>query len=326
MWKHQFETQDQDSRLDLLVPKIYSLAHPEAPITRSRFQTWVDEGHVMLNGKPAKSSERINAGDIVEIQVPEIKTLDLTPIPMKIDILYEDAHLAIINKPAGISVHPSDTDTAPTLVHGLLHHFGKLSEIGGVYRPGIIHRLDKFTSGSLVITKTDQAHQGLAEVFARHDIERVYWAICYSAPMQTDEIKIETELGRHPVDRKKMAVLESGGKHAITYAKLKARYGDPGKLPFGSWMECRLETGRTHQVRVHLTSIGLPLMGDPVYGKSKTVPNRILEKVKLLPGQALHARTIGFKHPVTKEFIRFDAPPPHAFQELLLELKRYETG
>ncbi|MCM0605349.1 MAG: RluA family pseudouridine synthase [Xanthomonadaceae bacterium] len=326
-WKHTLDRDEHESRLDHIVPKLFTEQNPGIPITRSRFQNWIDEGLVKVNGEVARSSVKVSAGDTIEIFIPPSREMSLSPIPMNLEILYEDEHLAIINKPPGISVHPSDTDTGPTLVHGLLHHFGKLSQIGGVYRPGIIHRLDKYTSGSLVITKTDQAHQKLAEVFAKHDIERVYWAICYGAPIQTDMMKIQTQLGRHPADRKKIAVLPTGGKTATTYAQSKQRYAEPGKSPFGSWMECRLETGRTHQVRVHLNHLKLPIMGDQVYGTPRAVPPRILEKVRNLTGQALHARTIGFAHPITGVSIKIDAEPHQHFRDLLLELKtHYVSG
>lgn len=326
MWKHRLSDCEPHSRLDHIIPKIFSEEHPDTPLSRSRFQNWIDQGLVKVNGTVAKSSDKVSEGDSIEIEIPETRTMDLTPIPMSLEILYEDAHLAIINKPPGISVHPSDTETGPTLVHGLLHHFGKLSEIGGVYRPGIIHRLDKYTSGSLVITKTDQAHLKLAEVFAQHDIERIYWALSYGAPLSTGITKVETLIGRHPHDRKKMTVLESGGKKAITRVQSRQRFAEPGKSPFASWLECQLETGRTHQVRVHLNHLKLPIMGDSVYGNAKAVPSRIIDKIRNLSGQALHARTIGFNHPITGTPIKIDADPGKHFQELLNELKYYAAG
>jgi 23S rRNA pseudouridine1911/1915/1917 synthase len=221
-----------------------------------------------------------------------------------------------------------------TLVHGLLHQIKNLSGIGGVLRPGIVHRIDKDTSGSLVITNTDLAHTRLAATFAKHEIERRYWALCFGSPATSingTPVKISSLIARNPNDRKKMSVDVSSGKKAVThYTKLK-NYALPQKNPFASLLEASLETGRTHQVRVHFTSIGHSILGDPTYGtpsekqtKWIALPPEIREIVRRLPGQALHAKILGFKHPISGEQLSFDAPLPPVFQELLSALENYE--
>lgn len=325
-WNYHFpDSFDSGQRLDVAIPPLYTAEHPDHPLSRSQFKNWIESGSVRLNGETAKASDVPVAGDVLEIEIPEIKMLDLIPIAMELEILYEDEDLAIINKPTRISVHPSDTDSGPTLVHGLLHHFKNLSSIGGVFRPGIVHRLDKNTSGTLVITKSDRAHLPLSEIFAAHRIERQYWALCYGSLVSSSPRKIETLIGRHPVDRKKMAILEKGGKKAVTHILPKERYAEKGHAPFASWMECRLETGRTHQVRVHLTSLGCPLIGDTTYGNPRLTPARVREPIQKLPGQALHSRLIGFTHPITKKDLIIEAPAPKEFTDLHRELQRYVT-
>jgi 23S rRNA pseudouridine1911/1915/1917 synthase len=220
-------------------------------------------------------------------------------------------------------------------VNILLHHVKDLSGIGGTLRPGIVHRIDKDTSGALVITKSDRAHQALVETFSKHDIERVYWALCYGSPPRASKpVRIEGHIGRSPSDRKKMAILKAGGRHAITFYRFIEEYArsgtGAGKAPFASWLEVTLETGRTHQVRVHLNSIGHSILGDPVYGtpsdrqpKWLALPEDVREAVQAMPGQALHARVLGFTHPVTGEKLRFEAEPPEEFKSLLQVLKKY---
>ncbi|MBC7693031.1 MAG: RluA family pseudouridine synthase [Methylotenera sp.] len=300
-------------------------------LSRSQIQKLIDEGQVLLSGEKFASNLKLPEGAEIEIHFPEPKSLELTPEDRPLDILYEDAHLLVVNKPPDLTVHPSTTQTEGTLVHALLHHIKDLSGIGGVLRPGIVHRIDKDTSGALVITKTDQAHQILAKVFSRHEIDRKYWALCYGSPSFPErEHRVESLLDRSPADRKKMSMTVTTGRKAVTYFKPVEEYGLPSKKPFASLIEARLETGRTHQVRVHLTGLHHSILGDPVYGtptskqsKWQSLPREIQELVTQLPGQALHARVLGFKHPITGETLHFEAAPPPAFAALLEALKKF---
>jgi 23S rRNA pseudouridine1911/1915/1917 synthase len=302
--------------------------------SRSRLQKLIEEGAVSVDGKVlAKSNQKLAPGSQVAIDFPEPRSLDVLPEDKPIEIIYQDEHLLVVNKPARLTVHPSDTQSEGTLVNILLHHVKDLSGIGGALRPGIVHRIDKDTSGALVITKSDRAHQALVETFSKHEIDRVYWALCYGAPAPSSKpVKIEGNIGRSLTDRKKMALLKLGGRHAVTYYRLHEEYGRTGvgKPPFASWLELTLETGRTHQIRVHLNSIGHSILGDPVYGtptdrqpKWLALPEDVREAVAAMPGQALHARVLGFKHPVTGEKLRFEAEPPAEFKALLETLKKY---
>lgn len=303
-------------------------SEPSKPsVSRNQLKALIESGAVLVNGAQIKANTKIKDQSLVEIHFPPLRKLDLKAEEKPIEILFEDEHLVIVNKPPGLTVHPSETQTEGTLVNRLLHHIQNLSGIGGVLRPGIVHRIDKDTSGALVITKSDLAHQKLSEVFALHQIQRTYWAICYGSPTEGSlfhKTKIEGSIGRNPQDRKKMAIVNSGGKPAVTYYQKKMEFGLPNKKPFSSWLEVTLETGRTHQVRVHLTSIGHSLLGDPVYGtpsekqpKWVALPKNIQDSVKKLPGQALHARVLGFIHPVTGKELYFEATPPPDFQNLL---------
>jgi 23S rRNA pseudouridine1911/1915/1917 synthase len=251
------------------------------------------------------------------------------PEDRPLDILYQDEHLVVVNKPPGLTVHPSETQAEGTLVHILLHHVRDLSGIGGETRPGIVHRIDKNTSGALVITKTDVAHRGLADTFSRHEIERAYWALCFGSPAEPSG-RIESLIGRNPNDRKKMSMEVKEGRRAVTHWRRIEEYGRSGAKPFASLVEARLETGRTHQVRVHLTGLGHSLLGDPTYGtpserapKWLAVPFEIRTLVLRLPGQALHARVLGFAHPVTGEKLRFEAPVPPQFAAVQEALAKY---
>lgn len=304
------------------------------PCSRSRLQKLIEEGAVRVDDKPlSKANVKLNSGSQVEIEFPEPRALDVRPEDKPIDILYQDEHLLVVNKPPRLTVHPSDTQSEGTLVNILLHHVKDLSGIGGALRPGIVHRIDKDTSGALVITKTDRAHQALVETFSQHDIERVYWALAYGTPAASSKPgKIEGNIGRSLTDRKKMALLKAGGRHAVTYFQKIEEYGrtGAGKAPFASWLEITLETGRTHQIRVHLNSIGHSILADPVYGtptenqpKWRALPEDVREAVLAMPGQALHARVLGFVHPVTGEKLRFEAEPPPEFRYLMETLKRY---
>jgi 23S rRNA pseudouridine1911/1915/1917 synthase len=301
-------------------------------ISRSQIQRLIEQEKVWIDGKKAVFNSKLAAGSEIRIQFPPPLSVDIVPENIPIDVLFEDKHLLVLNKPAGLTVHPSETQRTGTLVHGLLHHIKDLSGIGGELRPGIVHRIDKNTSGALVVTKTDDAHRKLVEVFAAHEIDRVYWALAYGSPA-ADEGKIVTRIDRNPNDRKKMGVVEEGGREAVTHYKRLQAYGltGAGRKPFASWIEARLETGRTHQVRVHLTHIGNSLLGDTTYGlpgahqsKWQALPRDIQNLVKSLPGQALHARVLGFEHPITGEKLRFEAEPPAAFTELVNALKKFD--
>jgi 23S rRNA pseudouridine1911/1915/1917 synthase len=299
------------------------------PCSRNQLQRLMDEGAILADGDRLQAKTKLRAGAKVEIRFPPPRPTSLIPEDRPLDILFQDAHLVVLNKPPGLTVHPSETQSEGTLVHALLHHIKDLSGIGGESRPGIVHRIDKNTSGALVITKTDAAHRRLAETFANHDIERAYWAFCYSAPAQ-DSGKIESLIGRSTSDRKKMAMDVEDGRRAVTHYKRIESYGTPKAKAFASWIEARLETGRTHQVRVHLTGLGASLLGDPTYGvpseknpKWLALPAEIRPWVAAMPGQALHARVLGFTHPITGEKLRFEAEPPAQLKALMEALGKF---
>ena len=308
---------------------------PPLTLTRTQLKKLFEEQKIRQNGTPLKANHKLRAGALIEITLDPPQPLELEPEDIPLHLLYEDEFILVVNKPPGLTVHPSSTQMSGTLVHALLHHIQDLSGIGGVLRPGIVHRIDKDTSGALVITKTDQAHTALAQTFASHDIQRSYWALCYgSPPLPTHgkPYKIESLLGRHPTDRKKMSMQVQEGRKAVTFVKKIEEFGLPHKKPFASWIEATLETGRTHQVRVHLTGLGHSLLGDPVYGtptersaKWLALPTSVQAAVQKLPGQALHARTLGFKHPITGQPLHFEAPLPEAYEQLLNVLKEFNS-
>lgn len=327
------ERSERPERADKLI--LAALSHLSesdgipSPLTRTQLQRLIEEGHVTIDGIPIKANSKLKAGTRVQILIPPPQATELTPEDRPIEILYQDEHLAIINKPAGLTVHPSPTQMENTLVHALLHHLKDLSGIGGVLRPGIVHRLDKNTSGALVVSKTDQAHTRLVETFSKHEIDRVYWALCYGA-IKDQKLKVESLIGRSTQDRKKMSMKVSRGRHAVTYLKKLEEFSHLNKTAFASWVEATLETGRTHQVRVHLTGQGHSLLGDPTYGKPSathskwtSLPKEIQPLVEALPGQALHARVLGFHHPITGKKLYFEATPPVHFQQLLDGLEKY---
>lgn len=299
------------------------------PISRSQVQRLADEGQITAGSRPLVANALLPVGTIIRLVVPSPRKLEVIPEARELQILYEDEDLLVVNKPPGLTVHPSPTQMEGTLVHALLHHAKDLSGIGGVLRPGIVHRLDKDTSGALVVSKSDRTHQALVEIFSRHEIERRYWAICYGCPGARTG-RIESLLGRNPNDRKKMSMTVKEGKSAITDYQVLEAYGVPPRAPFASWIEARLHTGRTHQLRVHLTGLGHSLLGDPVYGvtsrqqpKWTAMPVAVQAAASALPGQALHARILGFTHPVTGVRLRFEAEPPAAFRLLQESLAKY---
>jgi len=288
-------------------------------LSRERVKALLGEGMVTVSGKPvATGSVKTNAGQPFTIEVPPAAEAAARPQDIPLVIAYEDAHLIVIDKPAGMVVHPAAGNPDGTLVNALLHHCeGQLSGIGGVARPGIVHRIDKDTSGLLVVAKTTPAHEGLARQFADHSITRRYLAVCAGHPIPA-EGTIEGRIGRSEANRKKMAIIHENsprGKHAVTHYRTLRR------LEHCALIECRLETGRTHQVRVHCASIGHPLVGDPVYGRTPKTLRSLLDRIGFAR-QALHAASLGFIHPVTGERCEYHAELPADMQELIDETAR----
>jgi 23S rRNA pseudouridine1911/1915/1917 synthase len=279
-------------------------------LSRARLQALIAEGALSRDGRPVASGSAKAQGGLYRLTVPAPAEAEPQPQALPLTILYEDAHLIVVDKPAGMAVHPGPGVPDGTLVNALLHHCaGSLSGIGGVARPGIVHRLDKDTSGVMVAAKTDAAHAGLSVLFARHDIERRYIALTRGAPSPAQGV-IHTRIGRSPHDRKKMAVLKSGGREAVTRYNVERLFGPPAK-PVAARIACELQTGRTHQIRVHLASKGSPCLGDPVYGSGVPAATvRAAIEAAGLHRQALHAAVLGFAHPLTSEKLRFETPLP----------------
>lgn len=302
MEQYLFEIQEeQQMRLD----KYLSEQFPEQ--TRSYLQKLIKEGQVRVNGKSVKSGYQLSIGDEVSVSIPEPKELDVEPQKMDLDIIYEDEDVILVNKPKGMVVHPAPGHTTDTLVNGLLYHCkDHLSGINGVARPGIVHRIDRDTTGILIVCKNDMSHNSIAAQLKEHSINRRYRALVHGN-IKEDQGTVEGPIGRHPVDRKKMAINERNGKPAVTHYTVLERFGNY------TLIECKLETGRTHQIRVHMTSIGHPLVGDEVYGPVKA-PFK-------LQGQCLHAMVLGFVHPRTGEYMEFLAELPVYFEELLRKLR-----
>ena len=304
-------------RLDVFISR------QEPDLTRSAVQRLMEEGRITVDGVAVRPSLKLKGGEriVVEIPPPLPAVPQAEDIPL--EVFYEDGDLIVISKPAGMSVHPGAGRQDGTLVNALLGACADLSGIGGEIRPGIVHRIDKDTSGVLVAAKNDRAHQGLAQQFQEHSIKRVYVALVYGSP-KTDKGRIESDIGRHPTDRKRMSGSARRGKRAVTHWKVVGRYGPVSAL------ELRLETGRTHQIRVHLSEAGHPLLGDPVYGGSgrltalKDTALRAL--IRELGRQALHARTLGFIHPVTGQYLEFSAPLPEDIQRILDYLEKQGLG
>lgn len=290
----------QKMRLDQVV-----LEHMLSDHSRSHIQKLIKEGFCRVNGDIVKSGYALKVDDIITIDEPSPKLLDLEAVDLKLDIIYEDDDLLVINKPQGLVVHPASTVHEPTLVHGLLHQVDELSSINGIIRPGIVHRIDKDTSGLLVVAKNDQAHQFLSDELQNHDIHREYLALVYGT-FHEAEGKIDAPIARHPKNRLKMAVV-SGGKHAITHFKVLERFEKYTLL------SCQLETGRTHQIRVHMAYIHHPVVGDPLYGPKDVIGDK---------GQFLHATKLSFLHPTKKEPMTFTADMPFNFQEMIDTLRK----
>lgn len=303
MTKQYFEvaSYQEEERLDRYLSEVF----PEQ--SRSFFQKLIKDGHVRVNQVPQKSNYRLKTEDIVEVAIPDAVPVQVEPEDIPLDILYEDEDLLIVNKPKGMVVHPAAGHSTGTLVNAVLYHCKEsLSGINGEIRPGIVHRIDKDTTGSLIICKNDEAHRNIAEQIKEHSVTRKYVGIV-AGHFKEESGTVEGAIGRHPVDRKKMAINERNGKPAITHYRLLET------LKQSSYMEFSLETGRTHQIRVHMVSISHPLLGDTVYGSQKN-PHH-------LQGQALHAQTIGFVHPTTGKYMEVSAPVPDYMEELLRKLR-----
>jgi 23S rRNA pseudouridine1911/1915/1917 synthase len=293
-------------------------------LSRSRLKALIEAGHIAIGSRETlqpvrEPSRKVKAGEIIEIFLPEAEPATPLPQAIALTILYEDDDLLVLDKPAGLVVHPAPGNPDMTLVNALLAHCGpSLSGIGGVKRPGIVHRLDKDTSGIMVVAKNDVTHQTLSAAFARHDIERGYKALVWGAPSPPAGL-IEGNIGRSPLNRKKMAIVKGGGKPAATRYKVEQRFGPPGNV-LASLVDCELLTGRTHQVRVHLASKGHPLVGDPLYGRARKKPKGWESEAAILNAfsrQALHAYRLGFAHPKGGKMLRFQSAFPNDLKELI---------
>lgn len=293
------ETQDK-VRVDVFVAEM-------GDITRSRAAKLLDDGCVLVNDKVAPKNLKLSFGDLVVLNLPDPVSYDVTAENIKLDIVYEDNDLLVVNKPKGMVVHPAAGNFDGTLVNALMYHCGEsLSGINGVMRPGIVHRIDKNTSGLLMVAKNDIAHNGLAEQIKAHSFTREYEAVVYGN-LKNDRGTIDAPIGRHPVKRKQMSVTDKGSKPAVTHYTVLERFGD------FTHVRLKLETGRTHQIRVHMAYIGHPVAGDDVYGPKKVITS--------LSGQCLHAKKIGFIHPITNEYLEFESQLPEYFVKFLRGLR-----
>ena len=302
MEEFRFEITEEleDERIDKCLTELMD------SLSRSYIQRMVKEGQVMVNGEPVKGSYRLKCDDKIAFFLPEAQEPNIQPENIPLDILYEDDDVIVVNKPKGMVVHPAAGHYSGTLVNALMYYCGdRLSGINGIMRPGIVHRIDMDTTGSVIVCKNDKAHNCIAEQLKEHSITRRYHAICQGV-LRENQGTIDKPIGRHPTDRKKMAVNERNGKCAVTHYKVLQRFEKY------TYIECELETGRTHQIRVHMASVGHSLLGDEVYGSGKC-PFK-------LQGQVLHAKTLGFVHPSTGEYVEVDAPLPEYFVELLKKL------
>lgn len=277
-----------------------------ADMSRSYLQKLVKEGNVLVNGQSVKSNYKVSDGDQIRMELPAAMEPEIIAEPMELDVIYEDSDIILINKPKGMVVHPAPGHYSGTLVNGLMYHCrNDLSGINGVLRPGIVHRIDMDTTGVLIACKNDMAHNAIAKQLKEHSITRKYYAIVHGA-LKDESGTIDAPIGRHPVNRKKMSINHQNGRKAITHFRVLQRFDR------FTYVECQLETGRTHQIRVHLASIGHPLLGDQVYGPAKCPYP--------LQGQTLHAAVLGIRHPRTGEYLEFSAPLPVYFQELLTSM------
>ncbi|KGR80425.1 RluA family pseudouridine synthase [Ureibacillus manganicus] len=284
-----------------------ALSTLSAEWSRSQISSWITDGGVItVNGEEVKSKYKVKNGDVIEIDVPEPEPLEVIPEDLDLEIIYEDADVLVVNKPKGMVVHPAPGHATGTLVNGLMYHCKDLSGINGVMRPGIVHRIDKDTSGLLMVAKNDNAHHSLVEQLVNKTVTRKYTALVHGH-IAHDKGTIDAPIARDPKDRQKQAIVDKG-KHAVTHFHVKERFGGIYTL-----VECILETGRTHQIRVHMNYIGYPLVGDPKYGPKKTID---------FGGQVLHAGVLGFVHPTSNEYMEFEVPLPDDFVELLETLRK----
>lgn len=301
----QISLQADETYMDERLDKFLSAMLPDQ--SRSYLQKIIKDGNVLVNGEQKKSSYRLEDGDEVTADLPELKSPDIEPENIPLDILYEDDSILMVNKPKGMVVHPSAGHYTGTLVNAVLWHCqGQLSGINGVSRPGIVHRIDKDTTGVLVVCKNDAAHNAVAAQLKEHSITRKYRAIVHGV-IKEDEGTVDAPIGRHPTERKKMASGVKNGKRAVTHYRVLERFQGY------TYVECQLETGRTHQIRVHMASIHHPLLGDTVYGPAKDSHH--------LEGQTLHAMVLGLIHPVTGEYLEVEAPLPEYFENLLKKFR-----
>lgn len=295
----ELEAEYEGERLD----KYLSILYPEQ--SRSFFQKLIKDGHVLVNDTPEKANYRLRMEDLISVTIPDAVETPILPENIPLDILYEDDDLLVVNKPKGMVVHPSAGHYTGTLVNAIMYHCkDSLSGINGEIRPGIVHRIDMDTTGSLIVCKNDESHIFIAEQIKEHSVTRKYRGIVYGG-VSDDEGTIDAPIGRHPTDRKKMAIVPNG-KPAVTHYRVLQRFERY------TYMEFQLETGRTHQIRVHMASIGHPLLGDAVYSSGKSPYH--------LQGQTLHAMTIGFIHPATREYLEITAPLPEYFEKILRDL------
>ena len=334
---------------DMPPPRLDKALARDAPVaaalSRTRLGRLISDGAVRVDGDVVRDAKaRISAGADVVIDIEEAQDSHIQPEDISLDVVFEDQDVIVVNKPAGMVVHPAPGTPSGTLVNALLAHCGDdLSGVGGMKRPGIVHRIDKDTSGLLVVAKSDAAHHGLAAQFEAHSVERYYQALAYGVPDANDPrlrgikgasfepgniLKLTTQLARHKTDRQRQAVLFQGGRHAVTRARTVDRFGSP---PVLALMECWLETGRTHQIRVHLAHAGHGLVGDPTYGGKRKLAARALsddaaEAVRAFPRQALHAAVLGFEHPISGQGMRFEAPLPPDMSDLLAVIRRSDTN
>ncbi len=300
--RRTFEVDEEDSglRIDVFLTN-------SCDFSRSHVQKLFKSGHVAVNRQPVKANYKVSGGETVLVRIPKEEEARILPEPMDLDIVYEDRDVILVNKPKGMVVHPAPGHLCGTLVNGLMYHCGhELSGINGVLRPGIVHRIDMDTTGILIICKNDMAHNSVAKQLKEHTIVRRYRAIVCGV-VKEEEGTVDAPIGRHPVDRKRMSVNEKSGRRAVTHYRVLERFRQ------FTFIECRLETGRTHQIRVHMASIGHPVLGDLVYGPAKC-PFK-------LQGQTLHAGVLGFVHPRTGEYMEFEAPLPEYFQGLLKKFR-----